>query len=118
MAVVRPFGGIRVQFLEFLHQFFIGTFTVYLLHELKVAGYFRKTLATNKRQFSNPWRAECSEVDDSGYQKRSGYCRALNAASAPTPRVFTLNDSREVHFRGRWQRVALELIPNGSRPKN
>jgi hypothetical protein len=93
----------------------------------------------NKRQFSNPWRAECSEGSGNGHEKRSGRCRALNAtapifdnlvwlprACAPgcvcskkalrialflsdcarqrarsAPRVFTLKDALEVHFRGR-----------------
>jgi hypothetical protein len=62
-------------------QFLSALFTVYLLHELKVPGYLRKRPGKNRRQLSNPWQAECSEVDGSGYQKRSGHCRALHATA-------------------------------------
>ena len=63
-------------------QFVQALFTVYLLHELKVPGPFKeKTQAKNKRQLSNPWRAECSEGSGNGHEKRSGRCRALNATA-------------------------------------
>ena len=40
-----------------------------------------KDQAKNKRQFSNPWQAECSEGDVSGHEMRSGHCRVLNATA-------------------------------------
>ena len=84
MAVVRPSGGIRVQFLEFLQHlsFYRHSLLCTYCTNSRSRGLKGKDLAKNKRQLSNPWRAEskeCSEVDDSGYQKLSGYCRALNA---------------------------------------
>ena len=66
-------GGPRLrvpwQFFTYIGTLSSSKVTVYLLHELKVPGPSKgKDQAKNKRQFSNPWQAECSEGDGSGHE--------------------------------------------------